>query len=62
MTKSNFLEDLDGNLKELRETLKAKTFEPTPVQKGVHPKPSSGQKTPLGIPTRSTGLYRKPFA
>jgi retron-type reverse transcriptase len=32
-TKSNFLGDLDGNIKRLRESLKAKTFEPTPVKR-----------------------------
>jgi RNA-directed DNA polymerase len=51
MTKSNFLGDLDGNITRLKESLKAKTFEPMPVRRVYIPKPNSGKKRPLGIPT-----------
>jgi RNA-directed DNA polymerase len=50
-TKSNFLGDLDGNIIRLKETLKAKTFEPLPVRRVYIPKPNSQKKRPLGIPT-----------
>ena len=50
MTKSNFLGDYDGNIDRLKETLKAKTFEPTPVKRVYIPKPNSEKKRPLGIP------------
>src|SRR2546422_9824518 len=49
--KSNFLEDLDGNIERLQESLKAKTFEPVPVRRVYIPKPYSKKKRPLGIPT-----------
>jgi RNA-directed DNA polymerase len=51
MTKSNFLGDFDGNINRLKEALKAKTFEPTPVKRVYIPKPNSEKKRPLGIPT-----------
>jgi retron-type reverse transcriptase len=47
MTKSNFLGDLDGNINLLKEALKAKTFEPTPVKRVYIPKPNSEKKRPL---------------
>jgi RNA-directed DNA polymerase len=50
-TKSNFLGDLDGNITRLRDSLKAKTFEPMPVRRVYIPKPNSEKKRPLGIPT-----------
>ena len=50
MTKSNFLGDFDGNINCLKEALKAKTFEPTPVKRVYIPKPNSEKKRPLGIP------------
>src|SRR5262245_36703507 len=50
-TKSNFLGDLDGNIRRLQEALKAKTFEPVPVKRVYIPKPYSEKKRPLGIPT-----------
>jgi group II intron reverse transcriptase/maturase len=50
-TKSNFLGDLDGNIARLKETLKAKVFEPMPVRRVYIPKPNSQKKRPLGIPT-----------
>jgi retron-type reverse transcriptase len=50
-TKSNFLGDFDGNIKRLQESLKANTFEPTPVRRVYIPKPNSEKKRPLGIPT-----------
>jgi len=50
-TKSNFLGDFEGNLERLRQTLKAKSFEPVPVRRVYIPKPNSEKKRPLGIPT-----------
>ena len=50
MTKSNFLGDYDGHIVCLRESLKAKTFEPVPVRRVYIPKPYSDKKRPLGIP------------
>jgi retron-type reverse transcriptase len=50
MTKSNFLGDLEGNMKRLKESLEAKTFEPEPVRRVYIPKPNSEKKRPLGIP------------
>ena len=49
-TKSHFLGDLDGNIARLKETLKAKVFEPEPVKRVYIPKPNSKTKRPLGIP------------
>jgi len=46
---SNFNGNLDGNLERLRELLKAKAFEPQPVQRVYIPK-ANGKKRPLGIP------------
>jgi group II intron reverse transcriptase/maturase len=51
MIKSNFLGDFDGYITRLRESLKAKTFEPVPVRRVYIPKPNSEKKRPLGIPT-----------
>jgi RNA-directed DNA polymerase len=51
MTMSNFNGDLEGNLKQLQEKLKAKTFEPMPVKRVYIPKTNSKKKRPLGIPT-----------
>src|SRR5713101_3047255 len=48
---SNFNGNLDGNLEELRQLLKAKTFEPVPVRRVYIPKPGGTKKRPLGIPT-----------
>ena len=50
-TKSNFLGNFDGYIKELQESLIAKTFEPMPVRRVYIPKPNSEKKRPLGIPT-----------
>jgi len=50
-TKSDFLGDLDGYIGRLKDTLKAKTFEPEPVRRVYIPKPNSDKKRPLGIPT-----------
>jgi retron-type reverse transcriptase len=50
MTKSNLLGDLDGYIERLKETLKAKVFEPEPVKRVYIPKPNSKTKRPLGIP------------
>ena len=38
MTMSNFNGNLEGNLEELRQRLKAKTFEPLPVRRAYIPK------------------------
>src|SRR5262249_5060690 len=51
MTKSKFLGDFDGNITKLKESLKAKSFEPVPVKRVYIPKPNSENKRPLGIPT-----------
>ena len=50
MTKSNLLGDLDGHIGRLKESLKAKTFEPVPVKRVYIPKPNSEKKRPLGMP------------
>jgi retron-type reverse transcriptase len=50
-TKANFLGDLDGYIQRLQASLQAKTFEPLPVRRVYIPKPNSGKKRPLGIPT-----------
>ena len=50
MTKSNFLGNYDGYIRQIQETLKAKTFEPVPVRRVYIPKPNSEKKRPLGIP------------
>jgi RNA-directed DNA polymerase len=46
---SNFNGNLEGNLEELRQLLKAKVFEPLPVRRVYIPK-TNGKKRPLGIP------------
>jgi group II intron reverse transcriptase/maturase len=47
---SNFNGNLEGNLEELRQLLKANIFEPVPVRRVYIPKPD-GRKRPIGIPT-----------
>src|SRR5947208_5206918 len=49
-TMSNFNGNREGNLEELRQLLKAGTFEPVPVRRVYVPKPKGGER-PLGIPT-----------
>jgi retron-type reverse transcriptase len=49
-TMSNFNGDIDGNIKRLQESLRAKNFEPVPVRRVYIPKPYSEKKRPLGIP------------
>jgi RNA-directed DNA polymerase len=51
ITRSNILGNFDRNITELKEVLKAKTFEPMPVRRVYIPKPHSKKKRPLGIPT-----------
>jgi RNA-directed DNA polymerase len=46
-----FDEDLEGNLRGLREDLKKGTFRPSPVRRMFIPK-SGGRLRPLGIPIR----------
>jgi RNA-directed DNA polymerase len=58
-TKINFLGDLDGNIIRLRESLKAKTFEPMPVRRVYIPKPNSEKKRPLGIPTLTDRIVQE---
>src|SRR5713101_5462533 len=48
-TMSNFNGNREGNLEELRQLLKAGTFEPVPVRRVHVPKPKGGER-PLGIP------------
>ena len=55
---SNFLGDFDGNIKYLKEALKAKDFEPVPVRRVYIPKPNSEKKRPLGIPTLSDRIVQ----
>ena len=45
-----FDEDLEGNLKKLRESLEEGTFRPSPVRRVFIPK-SGGRLRPLGIPS-----------
>ena len=59
VTMSNFNGDLEGNLKSLREALKAKTFEPLPVRRVYIPKPNSEKKRPLGIPTLTDRIVQE---
>src|SRR2546427_3428436 len=49
-TMCNFNGNREGNLEELRQLLKAGTFEPVPVRRVYVPKPKGGER-PLGIPT-----------
>ncbi len=46
-----FGKDLDRNLTSLSETLRQGTYQPQAVRRVWIPKPGSGQKRPLGIPT-----------
>ena len=50
-TMSHFNGNLEGNLEELRQLLKAKTFEPVPVHRVYIQKADGKKKRPLGIPT-----------
>jgi group II intron reverse transcriptase/maturase len=47
---SDFEEDKERNLQDLRQSLKSETFEPKPVRRTYIPK-GDGRKRPLGIPT-----------
>ena len=49
MSMSNFNGELEGNLEQLRQLLKARLFEPQPVRRVYIPK-ANGKKRPLGIP------------
>ena len=49
MTMSHFTENLDRHLEELKNDLKARIFEPLPVERAYVPK-SGGKLRPLGIP------------
>ena len=50
VTMARFEENLEENLQHLSQTLKARTFKPTPVRRVYIPK-SNGKKRPLGIPS-----------
>jgi RNA-directed DNA polymerase len=47
----HFNGNLEGNLEELRQLLKAQTFEPVPVKRVYIPKSDGKKHRPLGIPT-----------
>ena len=49
-TMSQFNGDLEGNLRRLRDTLQANTFEPLPVRRVYIPK-ANGKQRPIGIAT-----------
>jgi group II intron reverse transcriptase/maturase len=49
-TMEDFEEDLEGNLKDLRRSLKSQSFDPKPVRRTYIPK-GDGEERPLGIPT-----------
>ena len=49
-TMEDFSEDLEKNLKNLREELKSQSFDPKPVRRTYIPK-GDGRERPLGIPT-----------
>ncbi|WP_259059338.1 group II intron reverse transcriptase/maturase [Salinibacter ruber] len=49
-TMEDFEEDLEGNLRELRKSLKSQSFDPKPVRRTYIPK-GDNEERPLGIPT-----------
>ena len=50
VTKKEYVENLDNNIKELIENMKKMAYKPKAVRRVYIPKPGSEKKRPLGIP------------
>lgn len=50
VTKKEYVENLDSNIKELIENMKKMAYKPKAVRRVYIPKPGSEKKRPLGIP------------
>jgi group II intron reverse transcriptase/maturase len=51
VTVEEYGKNLEGNLKRLVDSLKAKTYRPKPVRRVYIPKPGKDEKRPLGVPS-----------
>lgn len=51
MTKQQYEEDIDANIKDLHQRLKGMKYKPLAVRRAFIPKPGSKEKRPLGIPS-----------
>src|SRR5882724_9877993 len=51
VTIERYASDLDANLKRLSEELRSGSYRPQAIRRHYIPKPGSGEKRPLGIPT-----------
>ncbi len=49
VTKDEYEENLEENIKKLQESIKNMTYKPKPVKRVYIPKPGRGKKRPLGI-------------